>query len=96
MGGQSGYAEKFAAGAPEFVAEVCGASRSYDLGPKLKLYKRVGVREYLAVLLEERRLEWRVLRESVFQLMASDEAGVFRSSVLPGLWLDEPLFWWTT
>lgn len=96
MGGQSGYAEKFAAGAPEFVAEVCGASRSYDLGPKLKLYKRVGVREYLAVLLEQRRLEWRVLRESVFQLMASDEAGVFRSSVLPGLWLDEPLFWWTT
>ena len=53
----------------------------------------MGVREYLAVLLEERSLEWRVLPDSAFHLMASDEAGVFRSSVLPGLWLDEPAFW---
>ena len=93
FGGQSGYVEQFAAGAPEFAAEICGSSRSYDLGPKLELYERAGVGEYLAVLLEERRLEWRVLREGTFQLMAPDEAGVSRSSVLPGLWLDEPAFW---
>jgi hypothetical protein len=34
FGGQSRYAE---GGAPEFVAEGCGSSRSYDLGTKLEL-----------------------------------------------------------
>ena len=93
FGGQSKGAEKYLAGAPEFVAEVCGSSRSYDLGPKLELYERAGVCEYLAVLLEERRLEWRALRGGAFQLVTPREAGVFRSGVLPGLWLDEPAFW---
>jgi len=93
LGGQSKDAGKYPAGAPEFVAEVCGSSRSYDLGPKLELYERAGVREYVTALLEERRVEWRVLRGGAFQLMAPDGAGVFRSGVLPGLWLDEPAFW---
>jgi Uma2 family endonuclease len=93
FGGQSRDAGKYVAGAPEFVAEVCGSRRSYDLGPKLELYERAGVCEYLAVLLEERRLEWRMLRAGAFQLTTPDDDGVFRSSVLPGLWLDEPAFW---
>jgi Uma2 family endonuclease len=45
FGGQSKDAEKYLADAPEFVVEVCGSSRSYDLGAKLELYERAGVCE---------------------------------------------------
>lgn len=92
-GGQSREEGKLAAGAPEFVAEVSRSSRSYDLGPKLELYEQAGVREYLAALLEEQRLEWRVLRARGYELMRPDSAGIYRSEVFPGLWLDEAAFW---
>jgi Uma2 family endonuclease len=92
FGGQSRNVDKFAGGAPEFAAEVTRSTRSYDLGPKLKLYERAGVREYLTALLEEQRLEWRVLREGRYELLQAD-AGIFRSTVFPGLWLDEAAFW---
>lgn len=92
-GGQSRDTGKYPVGAPEFVAEVCGSTRSYDLGPKLALYERAGVGEYLAVLLEERRLEWRVLRDSRFELIPTESTGIRRSLVFPGLWLDEMAFW---
>jgi Uma2 family endonuclease len=93
FGGQSRNVDKFAGGAPEFAAEVTRSTRSYDLGPKLQLYERAGVREYLAALLEEQRLEWRVLREGRYELFQPDTAGIFRSTVFPGLWLDEAAFW---
>jgi hypothetical protein len=92
-GGQSRNKDKYAAGAPEFAAEVSRSSRSYDLGPKLELYERAGVKEYLVALVEEQRLEWRALQGGRFQLMLPDGAGIFRSRVLPGLWLDERAFW---
>jgi Uma2 family endonuclease len=93
FGGQSRNVDKFAGGAPEFAAEVTRSTRSYDLGPKLQLYERAGVHEYLAALLEEQRLEWRVLREGRYELLQPDAAGFFRSKVYPGLWLDEAAFW---
>ena len=92
-GGQSRDMGKYPAGAPEFMAEVCGSTRSYDLGPKLALYERAGVREYLAVLLEERRLEWRVLGDRGFEMIQAEGAGIWRSPIFPGLWLDEMAFW---
>jgi Uma2 family endonuclease len=96
FGGQSRNVrrvQEFAGGAPEFAAEVARSTRSYDLGPKLKLYERAGVREYLAALVEEQRLEWRVLRENGYELLPPDAVGVLRSTVFPGLWLDEAAFW---
>jgi hypothetical protein len=92
-GGQSGATDNLGSGPPEFVAEVAVSSRSYDLGPKLKLYERAGVREYLAALVEERRLEWRVLREGRYVRISADNAGTYRSEIFPGLWLNEPAFW---
>jgi Putative restriction endonuclease len=93
FGGQSTETDKYPLGAPEFVGEVSGSSRSYDLGPKLGLYERAGVKEYLTALLEEQRVEWRVVREGRFQLMPPDSDGIFRSRVFPGLWLDERALW---
>jgi len=79
-------------GLPELVVEVCRSSRSYDLGPKLVLYERAGVPEYLAILVEEKRFEWRRLVQSQYQLLKPGN-GVYRSRILPGLWLDEAAFW---
>ena len=90
--GQSGDEGRYASGAPEFAAEVSLSSRSYDLGDKLESYQRAGVREYLVVLLEEQRLEWRVLRDGRYESLGP-AAGTYRSEVFPGLWLSEPGFW---
>jgi Uma2 family endonuclease len=81
------------AGVPEFIVEVTRSSRTYDLGPKLGLYQRAGVSEYLAVLIQEQRLEWRILRDGRYELLRPDQNGVYKSQTFPGLWLSEPAFW---
>jgi hypothetical protein len=93
FGGAMNLTGKLASGVPELIVEVCLSSRSFDLGPKLALYQRAGVQEYIAVLLEEERVEWRSLESGSYRLMERDDAGVFRSAAFPGLWLDEPAFW---
>ncbi len=92
-GGRTSLSGKLASGAPELVVEVCQTSRSYDLGPKLGLYERAGVTEYLAFLVKERRTEWRILEDGSYGLLQPDADGVLRSRVFPGLWLDEAAFW---
>lgn len=92
FGGHSTLRDGLISGVPEFVCEICHSSRAYDLGPKLSLYQSVGVNDYLAVLVEERRFEWRVQRNGSFDLLESG-GGVYRSPIFPGLWIDEPAFW---
>ncbi len=92
-GGRTKVDGKLAAGAPELIVEICPSSRSFDLGPKLALYPQAGVSEFVAVLLEERRIEWRVLDEREYRLNPPGEGVVHQSAVFPGLWLDEAAFW---
>ena len=92
LGGHSTEKGGLACGAPEFVAEICHSIRAYDMGPKLPLYERAGVDEFLAVLVEERRFEWRILIDGSYELM-KDDGGVYRSRILPGLWIDSTAFW---
>jgi len=92
-GGRTGEVDDLAAGSPELVVEVAKSSRTYDLGPKLALYQRAGVLEYIAALVEERRIEWRVLEAGSYRLMRPDSDGILRSRVFPGLWLDSAAFW---
>ena len=92
-GGGTEEQDKFAAGAPELATEVTLSSRTYDLGPKLALYQRAEVQEYVAALIEEKRIEWRVLEDGSYRLMPPDADGIFRSKVFPGLWLDAAAFW---
>lgn len=82
-----------ATGSPGLIVEVAVSSRSYDLGPKLALYQRAEVPEYVAALVEEARIEWRVLEKGSYRLMPTDADGVFRSKAFPGLWLDSAAFW---
>jgi len=92
-GGRMRELDGFAAGTPELATEVTPSSRSYDLGPKLALYQRAEVQEYVAALLEEKRIEWRVLENGSYLLISPDADGIFRSRIFPGLWVDNAAFW---
>ena len=92
-GGEVKVVDGYASGAPQLVVEVTRSRRTYDLGPKLALYLRAEVQEYVAVLIEDQRIEWRVLENGRYRLMSADSEGVFRSRVFPGLWLDSMAFW---
>jgi Uma2 family endonuclease len=85
-------AEDYVAGSPELVAEIAASSASIDRGVKRRSYERAGVQEYVLFLMDEQRVEWHALREGGYQLLASDEAGVLRSEVFPGLWLNTTAF----
>lgn len=91
--GQSRVEGKYAAGAPELIVEVSASSSSRDLGSKLRLYQRAGVREYITVLVNKREILWRELVEGSYRRIEPDADGLFRSRVLPGLWLDPAAVW---
>jgi Uma2 family endonuclease len=93
FGGQSSRAGVYCAGAPELIVEVSGSTLSRDLGAKLELYRRSGVREYLSVLLSPRQIIWRELIRGKYREIAASEDGLLRSRVFPGLWLDPDAVW---
>ena len=88
-GGQARISDDdYVEGAPELVVEVAASSVSYDLNVKLDAYRRNGVREYLTWRVRDRAIDWRVLRGASYEPLATDERGLLRSEVFPGLWLD--------
>ena len=88
-GGQARIsADDYLEEAPELVAEVASSSVSYDLNEKLKVYRRNGVREYVVWRVLDRQIDWFVLRDGEYVRLPLDEAGLYRSEVFPGLWLD--------
>jgi Uma2 family endonuclease len=88
-GGQSHRNERgYVVGPPELVAEVSASSLDRDMGERLDMYRSFGVQEYLIWRVEEGDFLWHRLREGVYELLPLDEAGVIRSEVFPGLWLD--------
>ncbi|NOX62027.1 MAG: Uma2 family endonuclease, partial [Chloroflexi bacterium] len=88
LGGSSRVTEDdYLAGPPELVVEITASSVSYDMHIKRRVYARSGVQEYIAMQMYERRLDWFVLREGVYETLKPDEEGVIRSEAFPGLWL---------
>jgi Uma2 family endonuclease len=92
-GGQSFVRGKYPVGAPELAVEICLTSTEVDFGPKLRLYRLAGVREYITIELLAKRIVWRVLRDGAYYALDPDPDGVLRSTVFPGLWLDQDAFW---
>ncbi len=92
-GGQSTIQGKYHVGAPELAAEICLTSAAYDLGVKKTLYQTAGVREYVAVLVEEEEIRWHRLVKGVYELCRPTSKGVFHSKTFPGLWLDGQALW---
>ncbi|MBM3493898.1 MAG: Uma2 family endonuclease [Armatimonadetes bacterium] len=84
-----GYLE----GPPELVVEVAASTVSYDMHQKLRVYQRSGVREYVVAQVYDRRVDWFILRDSVYEALSPDEGGILRSEVFPGLWLKADAFW---
>jgi Uma2 family endonuclease len=80
-------ADAFVISAPDLVAEVSASSVSYDLGPKLRLYQRIGVREYVVWRVFDQTFDWFVLHEGQFKPLPRDTDGVCRCKAFPGLWL---------
>jgi len=75
-------------GAPDLVVEVAATSVSIDLHQKLTAYRRNGVREYVVWRTEDREIDWFQLGKSELNRLSANEQGIFKSQVLPGLWLD--------
>jgi Uma2 family endonuclease len=75
-------------GAPELVVEVAATSASKDMHDKRKVYRRLGVREYVVWLVREKRLLWWRLEEGEYWALEPDPAGLLHSRVFPGLALN--------
>lgn len=87
FGGQTRDDGRYIAGAPELCCEVASTSAAYDLHDKKEAFRRNGVREYLVWRTEETAIDWFRLRDGEYVKLAP-EAGVLKSEVFPGLWLD--------
>jgi len=91
-GGQSRDEKEYCVGAPELAVEISVTSTDYDFGPKLALYQRAGVQEYITIETFGQRIVWRVLQNGVYlQTLPLD--GILRSRAFPVLWLDVAAFW---
>jgi Uma2 family endonuclease len=87
-GGQTRQNEDgYLVGAPELVCEIAHSTVSLDLNAKKRDYRLAGVREYLVVCIKEQQLHWFHFGHKAIRPSA---AGVWRSRVFPGLWLDGP------
>jgi Uma2 family endonuclease len=92
-GGQSRVEGIYAVGAPELIVEVAASSRSRDLGAKLKLYERIGVREYLVAVAGKEQFLWHELTERGYRPLEPGADGIIRSRCFPGLWFDPAALW---
>ncbi len=92
-GGQSREQDEYTAGAPELIVEIAASSRARDLGVKLKLYERMGVREYLVAVTGKQQFLWKELTENGYRPLDPDADGIIRSRTFPGLWLDPAALW---
>jgi Putative restriction endonuclease len=87
-GGQVQIVNGYIVGGPELVAEVAATSVNYDLTDKLEVYLRNNVREYVVWRVFDEDIDWFVLRRGQYERLALSPEGIFKSEVLPGLWLD--------
>jgi Uma2 family endonuclease len=76
-------------GPPEFVVEISASAATICLGDKLAAYRRSGVKEYLVWQFFDERIDWFCLQNEDYISLASEEQGILRSQVFPGLWLDK-------
>jgi hypothetical protein len=78
----------YIAGSPELAGEITASTVSIDLGPKLVVYRRNGIQEYVVWRVLDQAIDWFVLREGKYDRLALSPEGHYQSEVFPGLWLD--------
>ena len=88
FGGRTRIDEKgYMAGAPELAAEVAASNVRLALGDKLDMYRANGTQEYIVWRVLDAAIDWFVLRGDRYERLPLS-AGIFKSEVFPGLWLD--------
>ncbi|HZZ81730.1 MAG TPA: Uma2 family endonuclease [Gemmataceae bacterium] len=87
-GGRSRNEGKFVAGGPELITEISVSSASIDLNQKFELYERMGVLEYVTILMYEQEIRWHRLTAKGYKQIAPATGAIWKSKVFPGLWLD--------
>lgn len=88
-GGQVRIAEDgYIEAAPELIAEVASSSVSYDMNSKLHAYRRNGVKEYVVWRVRDHVVNWFTSEAGEFVSQSPGADGIYRSLILPGLWLD--------
>ena len=92
-GGKVRVIGNYPSGAPELIVEISHTTFARDSGPKLRLYQRIGVQEYIIVRPDKRQIIWHELVDGKYQEIALDQDGLFRSHVFPGLWLNPEALW---
>ena len=88
--GQARIVDGYLVGAPELVAEISASTRSVDVNQKFETYQKAGVKEYLVWRVEDDEIDWWQLVNGKYERLREDDAGVIRSVVYPGLWLNVP------
>ena len=81
-------AGRYIVGAPEMVIEITASSVSFDLGTKLDVYRRNGIKEYIVHRTYDGEIDWFEFRDGQYVKSTAD-AGIYRSEIFPGLWLNE-------
>jgi Uma2 family endonuclease len=92
-GGSTQDHTNFLHGAPELIVEISESSTAYDFGPKLALYQRAGVREYITLDTSSKQITWRVLTGGSYRRRSRGIDWIYRSKAFPGLWLDPRHIW---
>jgi hypothetical protein len=88
-GGQAKFSEDdYVVGSPELLGEIAASTVSIDLHTKFRVYRRNGVCEYVVWRVEDEAIDWFVLRHGQYDRLTPDAAGIYRSEVFPGLWLE--------
>jgi hypothetical protein len=88
-GGQSKITDDdYIEGGPELSAEIAASTVSIDLHEKFRVCRRNGVREYIVWRVDDEAIDWFVLRGGQYDRLRHDAAGILKSEVFPGLWLD--------
>ena len=77
-------------GPPELVVEIAHSSAAKDARVKKESYRKLGVQEYLLRRVLDDAVDWWSLENGQYVPLPADEAGVVKSRVCPGLWLDVP------
>jgi Uma2 family endonuclease len=76
------------------VEVISPESVGRDRGEKFFEYEQAGVPEFWLLDPAHRRAEFYQLGDDgLYQLVAADEAGIYRSRVLPGFWLRVAWLW---
>src|SRR5208283_5921203 len=71
-------------GPPEWLGEVASSSETYDLQTKRDEYERLGVQEYLVLVVRGARVVWLVRDTEGFVPLAPGPDGIFCSKLFGG------------